>query len=92
MGYNAAMQDCEGLIVQVVPSGLAYVEELGSKKVYPFRFGRIQGYRGETARELKLKIGARVWFSVVDGRVSQVAKPGMVLARSPQQKGNAAAG
>ena len=58
--------------MEVVPGGLAYVEEKGSKRRFAFTFGKIRGYRGETAQELGLRVGSLVRFSVTDERVDEV--------------------
>ena len=49
----------EGVVLEIVPGGLAYVEERGSKKRFAFTFGKIRDYRGETAQELGLRVGSR---------------------------------
>ena len=58
--------------MEIVPGGLAYVEERGSKKRFAFTFGKIRDYRGETAQELGLRVGSPVRFSVTDERVDEV--------------------
>jgi hypothetical protein len=52
-----------GKVVRVVPTGLCFVEEASSGKVYPFTFDKIRGYRGETVRELGLRSGLSIRFT-----------------------------
>ena len=61
-----------GTIVRVNPVGLAYTEDIKSKEVYSFTFDNIEGYRGESAEELRLIAGSRVAFSSNDGIVRSV--------------------
>ena len=53
-----------GKVLRVVPTGLCFVEEASTGKVYPFTFDKIRGYRGETVRELGLRSGLCVRFTV----------------------------
>ena len=62
----------EGVIRQVVEGGLAYVEEPNSKKRFVFNFDKIRDYRGETVRELGLRVGSRVRFTTTGERVDKV--------------------
>ena len=62
----------DGVILEVVEGGLAYVEEEGTKKRFAFRFGRIRDYRGESAQELGLHVGSRVRFTTTGELVNQV--------------------
>ena len=61
-----------GTIIRVNPVGLAYTEDLESKDIYSFTFDKIEGYRGESAKELGLIRGSRVAFSSLDGVVRSV--------------------
>ena len=62
----------EGVIVQVAEGGLAYLEEKESKKRFAFRFGKIRDYRGESARELRLRVGTRVHFRAHGNLIDEV--------------------
>ena len=62
----------EGIIVQVVPVGLAYLEDKASKKRFAFQFGRIQNYAGESAKELGLRVGVEVRFRATGDWIEEV--------------------
>ena len=60
----------DGVIRRINPAGLGYLEEEQSGKYYAFTFDKIQGYRGEEPKEIGLKVGAWVEFSVRDEQVT----------------------
>ena len=62
----------EGKVVQVIRSGLAYLEEDQSKERFAFTFGKIRDYHGESAGELGLRVGSRVRFRTTDDHVKEV--------------------
>ena len=62
----------KGTIVRLNPAGLAYVEDLKSKEIAAFTFDKIDAYAGESAKELGLKLGSHVAFSITDGIVRSV--------------------
>ncbi len=52
---------------------MVYVSDESTGKPYAFAFNAIRGYRGESPREMKLKPGRAVRFSVgADERVQEV--------------------
>ena len=51
-----------GIVTKVVPCGLVYVRKEGTTELLAFTFGKIFGYRGESARELGLCVGSSVRF------------------------------
>jgi len=53
-----------GKILEVIPTGLCFVVDASSGKVYPFTFDKIRGYRGETVRELGLRSGLHIRFTI----------------------------
>lgn len=46
--------------------GTFYVVERENRRTYGIDLGRIDGYRGETFKELGIKLGARVLFGTTD--------------------------
>ena len=60
--------DLQGRITRVgmVP-GLFYLVENKSQTIYGMRISDIEGYRGESAKELGLKVGAPVRFRAKNG-------------------------
>ena len=75
----------EGVILEVVPQGLVYVEEPQSKKRYVFTFGKIRDYRGESARELGLRVGTRLRFSTTGELVDEVELIEPAHRRTPKR-------
>jgi hypothetical protein len=49
-----------GIIVRVNNGGVAYADIPSLEQLAGFSFGKIAGYRGESAKELGLKPGRRV--------------------------------
>lgn len=57
----------EGEISRISPiPGLFYVVENKSQRTYGIDMSQIQGFRGETAKELGIKVGAKVQFCTTD--------------------------
>ena len=52
-----------GRVARVNPAGLCFVEEVDSKEIYCFRFDKVEGYAGQTAKELGLRLGKVVEFT-----------------------------
>ncbi len=52
-----------GTVARVNPVGLCFVEEVDSKQIYCFQFDKIDGYAGQTAKELGLRSGKLVEFT-----------------------------
>lgn len=65
-------QKNQGMIVRVNKGGLVIVRDDPSGNYYPFTFDKIQGYLGETADELNLRIGQGVHFHLQDGKITEV--------------------
>lgn len=57
-----------------VENGVAYVNDTIKERLTAFSFGKILGYRGQTAEELKLKPGKEVSieYDVTGDKVSSV--------------------
>lgn len=65
--------------------GLGFVEATGQQ--FAFTFDQIDGYRGQHAREIGLKIGAIVGVQVTGGKVNRISLSGVpVDRRSPSTK------
>lgn len=47
-------------IVRIAEGGVAYADDPAMEELAGFSFGRIVGYRGETAKELDLRPGKKV--------------------------------
>jgi hypothetical protein len=52
----------DGVIVRINEQGLGIVEETESHERFAFSFDKINGYRGESPKEMGLKAGALVRF------------------------------
>ena len=67
----------EGIILRINEQGLGIMKDAQSQEQFVFTFDKITGYRGESAQELGLKVGARVLFnSTADTQVVvSVEKP-----------------
>lgn len=64
----------QGKIVRIEAEyGLGFVRDSSTGSVYPFRFDKILGYRGEAPSELGLFDGASVEFDLADERISHLA-------------------
>ena len=61
-----------GKILRVENWGLAYLEDPETSQVYPFTFDRIQGYSGESAANIGLRVGSSIQFAVNKGIISSV--------------------
>jgi hypothetical protein len=61
----------EGRVVRVDNYGLGFIESTGGSQ-YAFTFDQIQGYRGQQPRDLGLKEGVIVRFTVHDGLIKDV--------------------
>ena len=61
-----------GTIVQIDSFGLAAVKTEGDGRIYPFTFDKIRKYRGESPREIGLRLGAQVRFLAADGKIKDV--------------------
>jgi hypothetical protein len=68
----AAEGERTGIIVRLDRLGLAEVKTIDDGRVYPFTFDKILSYRGESAGELGLRLGAQVKFLADEGKVSDV--------------------
>ncbi|MEA2337689.1 MAG: hypothetical protein QOE82_1696 [Thermoanaerobaculia bacterium] len=64
----------EGVITRIEDFGLGFVESRKSGERYAFRFDKIDGYHGETLRELGLRAGSAVLIEVVGPHVKLVRK------------------
>lgn len=62
----------QGVIVHVNKDGLVVVEDPDDKERFGFTFGKIGGYAGESARELRLREGTHVRFEEENDRVTRV--------------------
>ena len=51
-------------VARVNPVGLCFVEEIYSKQIYCFQFDKVDGYAGQTAKELGLRLGKVVDFTI----------------------------
>ena len=60
-----------GRIVHLDRKGLVIVQDAQTHTHYAFTFGKIRGYRGETAREIGLKEGGGVTFTAEGEHVEQ---------------------
>lgn len=61
------MADMEGRVLTVSRDGLGFVEDIDTNRRYPFTFDKIEGYKGETLKELEargIQAGSRVGFFV----------------------------
>ena len=59
------MADMEGRVLTVSGDGLGFVEDIDTNRRYPFTFDKIEGYKGETLKELEamgIQAGSRVRF------------------------------
>lgn len=65
----------EGVITRIEDFGLGFVESRRTGERYAFRFDKIDGYRGETLRELGLHEGSTVLIEVEGPYVRSVHKP-----------------
>ena len=64
----------EGVITRIEDFGLGFVESRKTGERYAFRFDKIDGYHGETLRELGLKAGSPVLIEVAGPHVLLVRK------------------
>lgn len=51
-----------GVVIRVNRWGLGFIEECVSRRRFVFTFEKIEGYTGETLRELALRAGDRIEF------------------------------
>ncbi len=65
----------DGVITRIEDFGLGFVESRKTGERYAFRFDKIDGYRGETLRELGLREGSEVLIEVAGPYVKAVHKP-----------------
>jgi len=66
------MKKYEALIVRV-SNGVAYADDKSRDSLAAFSFGKIEGYRGQTAEELGLRPGIQVTLEYDDqDRVNSV--------------------
>lgn len=52
-----------GVILRVNEQGLGIVKDTQSEEQFVFTFDKITGYRGESAREIGVTVGASVQFN-----------------------------
>ena len=71
MNSDAAIRRT-GTITQLTRSGMGYLREAGSGRDFVFTFSRIDGYRGESLREMGLKAGSAVDFYCDGERVTSI--------------------
>lgn len=64
----------EAVITRIEGFGLGFVESRSTGERYAFRFDKIDGYRGETLRELGLHEGSTVLIEVDGPYVRSVHK------------------
>jgi excisionase family DNA binding protein len=64
-----------GEITGVNRDGLAFLQDLQSGRRYAFSFDKIDGYRGQTVREIGLKVGTRVHFGASEDQITWVQLP-----------------
>lgn len=63
----------QGVVIRINRFGLGIIEEEPSTTRYVFTFDKIRGYRGESPREIGLKVGTWVEFTLKDeGRIATV--------------------
>ena len=60
-----------GKVARVNRAGLCYVEEIDSREIYCFKFDRIDGYVGQSAKQLGLCRDSRVTFTTDAQRLVQ---------------------
>jgi len=66
----------KGVILRVNEQGLGIVKDTQSEEQFVFTFDKITGYRGESAQELGLIVGAHVQFNASAGnQVVSVERP-----------------
>jgi len=71
---EASGESRQGTVARVNPAGLCFVEETESKEIFCFTFDRIDGYIGQTARELRLRPGKRLRFTLDEQRLVERVK------------------
>ena len=71
-GIAATEGEKIGTIVQMDSFGLAAVKSEGDGRIYPFTFDKIRSYRGESPREIGLRLGTQVRFLAADGKIKDV--------------------
>jgi hypothetical protein len=64
----------EGVITRIEDFGLGFVESRKTGERYAFRFDKIDGYHGETLREIGLRAGSPVLIEVAGPHVTLVRK------------------
>jgi hypothetical protein len=64
----------KGVITRIEDFGLGFVESQKTGERYAFRFDKIDGYHGETLRELGLRAGSAVLIEVAGPHVRLVRK------------------
>lgn len=57
------LEQHQGVILRVNEQGLGIVKDTQSEEQFVFTFDKITGYRGESAQELGLIVGAPVQFN-----------------------------
>jgi hypothetical protein len=68
-----ATQEMNGVIVRLNDQvGFGYVREENSNRQFIFGFDKIAGYRGQSARQLKLRDGTHVHFLLEGERIKAV--------------------
>jgi hypothetical protein len=61
-----------GKVLRVENWGLAFLEDQKTSQVHPFTFDLIQGYAGEPAAKIGLRVGGSVQFAMNKGIISAV--------------------
>jgi hypothetical protein len=68
-----ATEEKNGVIVRLNDqAGFGYVQEEHSTRKFIFGFDNIPGYRGQSARQMKLHDGAHVHFQLEGERVKEL--------------------
>ena len=52
-----------GVVVRLTPGGMGIVKDDETGHAYYFTFDKIPGYRGESAREVGLRVGSHATFA-----------------------------
>lgn len=62
----------KGEIVRIEPFGLGFLKPADSEQQFAFGFDQIAGYRGESLRDLNLRVGTTVSFDLHNGIVDAI--------------------
>ncbi|GEM_PF-3560925 len=62
----------QGKVTRIMPDGFGFLTEEGTNRQYVFSLKAIPDYRGESLRELNLRAGTHVKFTVEGDRVARL--------------------